>query len=128
MGTVIGPADSIPLIRPTQVRQFAVRGGEAAGGLIDRQQSADDLLVHSFASLYVISGSTVRQNAEERGEDRPGPSFANCSFRFGLCVGDREARADRQCGELIDCVAASAPSSSSSRRSGMRGRHSPATG
>ena len=28
---------------------------------------------------------------------------------LGLCVGDREARADCQCGELIDRVAASAP-------------------
>ena len=27
----------------------------------------------------------------------------------GLCVGDREARADCQCGELIDRVAAGAP-------------------
>ena len=28
---------------------------------------------------------------------------------FDLCVGDREARADSQCGELIDRIAASAP-------------------
>jgi hypothetical protein len=28
---------------------------------------------------------------------------------LGLCVGDREARADCQCGELIDCIAAGAP-------------------
>ena len=27
----------------------------------------------------------------------------------GLCVGDREARADRQSGELIDRIAAGAP-------------------
>jgi hypothetical protein len=27
----------------------------------------------------------------------------------GLCVGDREARADCQCGELIDGIAAGAP-------------------
>ena len=27
----------------------------------------------------------------------------------GLCVGDREARADRECGELIDRIAASGP-------------------
>ena len=27
----------------------------------------------------------------------------------GLCVGDREARADCQCGELIDRIAAGAP-------------------
>ena len=31
------------------------------------------------------------------------------AFRLGLCVGDREAGADRQCGELIDRVAAGAP-------------------
>jgi hypothetical protein len=30
-------------------------------------------------------------------------------FRLGLCVGDREARADRQRGELIDRIAAGAP-------------------
>jgi hypothetical protein len=28
---------------------------------------------------------------------------------LGLCVGDREARADGQCGELIDRIAATAP-------------------
>ena len=28
---------------------------------------------------------------------------------LGLCVGDREARADCQCGELIDRIAAGAP-------------------
>ena len=28
---------------------------------------------------------------------------------LGLCVGDREARPDCQCGELIDRIAASAP-------------------
>jgi len=30
-------------------------------------------------------------------------------FQNHLCVGDREARADGQCGELIDHIAASAP-------------------
>jgi hypothetical protein len=29
--------------------------------------------------------------------------------KLQLCVGDREARADSQCGELIDRIAASAP-------------------
>jgi hypothetical protein len=31
------------------------------------------------------------------------------AFRLGLCLGDREAGADRQCRELIDRVAAGAP-------------------
>jgi len=47
-----------------------------------------------------------------------------------LCVGDREARADCQCGELIDRVPASASVCKFLfvRRSGMRGCHSPGTG
>jgi hypothetical protein len=46
------------------------------------------------------------------------------------CVRDREPRAHGQGRELIDRVAAGAPvpSSSSSRRSGMRGCHSPGSG
>jgi hypothetical protein len=31
------------------------------------------------------------------------------AFMLGLCVGDREARADCQCGELVDRIATSAP-------------------
>ena len=43
---------------------------------------------------------------------RRGFSFGErhpAAFMPGLCVGDREARADCQCGELIDRIAAGAP-------------------
>ena len=48
----------------------------------------------------------------------------------GLCVGDREARADCQCGELIDRIAASAPVRKLVfvEALGIRGCHSPGTG
>jgi hypothetical protein len=39
----------------------------------------------------------------------PGRSLPVAPFRLGLCLGDREPRADGQCGELIDCAAASTP-------------------
>src|SRR5258708_7654360 len=46
------------------------------------------------------------------GIPRRGFSFGErhtAAFMPGLCVGDREARADCQCGELIDRIAAGAP-------------------
>jgi hypothetical protein len=49
---------------------------------------------------------------------------------LGLCIGDREARADGQCGELIDRIAASAPVRELLfvEALGIRGSHSPGTG
>src|SRR6516165_6957927 len=45
---------------------------------------------------------------------RPETRLTSCvhthhHFMHGLCVGDREARADCQCGELIDRIAAGSP-------------------
>jgi hypothetical protein len=56
----------------------------------------------SGTTVTATSEATFGFTAFEFGR-RPG------AFILGLCVGDREARADCQCGELIDRIAASLP-------------------
>jgi hypothetical protein len=59
----------------------------------------------------LLGARLARYPSRHAGSDRAvtAPAHAACRFLLGLSVGNREARPDRQGGELIDRIAASAP-------------------
>jgi hypothetical protein len=66
------------------------------------------------AGSPAISGAAHPTGREKRQPLTPGTQNSRLEGSaarslISICVGDRETRADGQCGELIDCIAAGSP-------------------